>query len=85
MADEANAILINRMVSPGRSFQQAISRRKLTGTSAKTTDTAKSTCTPQGTRIEQPAAFDFHGFRAVYFFPYPESALMLTNADSAIL
>jgi hypothetical protein len=35
--------------------------------------------------LEQPAAFDFHGFRAVYFFPYPEPALILTNADSADL
>jgi hypothetical protein len=33
--------------------------------------------------LEKPAAFDLHGFHTVYFFPYPETALILpdTNAD----
>jgi len=28
------------------------------------------------------SAFDFHGFKAVYFFPYPEEALVLREASS---
>ena len=33
--------------------------------------------------LEKSVVFDFHGFRAVYFFPYPESALILTDANAA--
>ncbi len=33
--------------------------------------------------LENPAVFDLHGFRAVYFFPYPESALILTDTNAA--
>ena len=29
--------------------------------------------------LEERVAFDFHGFQAVYFFPYPESAVVLGN------
>lgn len=27
--------------------------------------------------LEERGAYDFHGFRAVYFFPYPEAAIIL--------
>jgi hypothetical protein len=32
--------------------------------------------------LEEPPAFDLHGFRAVYFFPYPEEASVLADAGS---
>jgi hypothetical protein len=30
--------------------------------------------------LEERVAFDFHGFQAVYFFPYPESVAILDDA-----
>ena len=33
--------------------------------------------------LENTVAFDLHGFRAVYFFPYPESALILGDINAA--
>jgi hypothetical protein len=30
--------------------------------------------------LEEDARFDFHGFRAVYLFPYPENVMVLTRA-----
>jgi hypothetical protein len=30
--------------------------------------------------LEEQPAFDFHGFQAVYFFPYPESVVILDDA-----
>jgi hypothetical protein len=32
--------------------------------------------------LEERAAFDFHGFQVVYFFPYPEPAVILDNANA---
>jgi hypothetical protein len=29
--------------------------------------------------LQEGPAFDFHGFRAVYFFPYPEAAIILND------
>jgi len=34
-------------------------------------------------RLKEGQKFDFHGFKAVYFFPYPEDAIVLGNAGGA--
>ncbi len=34
-------------------------------------------------RLQEGQKFDFHGFEAVYFFPYPEAAIVLDNAAGA--
>jgi hypothetical protein len=36
--------------------------------------------TAENWMLEEQPAFDFHGFQAVYFFPYPESVVILDDA-----
>jgi hypothetical protein len=34
-------------------------------------------------RLESRVDFDLHGFKAVYFFPYPEAVIILNNAGES--